>query len=160
MIRHIVAIDSFRGIAKNGEIPWNLPADARHFAELTKSHGGIMLMGRETYDYIGEALPGRQSFVLTRNPDFQAEGVTAVHDLDAFLREQADVWIIGGSALYAMTLQYAEELYITEIEHDYGCDTFYPMYRSAFELASEGELMTEQGQAVTFRFNLYKPRKT
>lgn len=156
MIRHIVAFDVHRGIAKDGVQPWKLPSDEQYFADMTKKHGGVILMGRTTYEVIGRPLPNRQNFVASRNAEFAIPGITAVHDVEAFLQNQADVWVIGGAQLYAATLLLADELYITEIEADFACDTFYPALLDHFQLADEGPVQYENDLA--FRYNRYIPR--
>ena len=155
MIRHIVAIDNRRGFAKDGVIPWKLPTDEQYFTSQTKKYGGIVLMGRKTFDSIRTPLKGRENFVWTRNQDFQADGVTPVYDLDPFLSQHENIWVIGGRALFEETIDVADELYITEIEADFNCDTFYPMYDS-FELAETSETILENGLKYTFR--IYKSR--
>lgn len=156
MIRHIVAIDSKRGIAKNGVQPWNLPVDEHYFSEQTKLHGGIVLMGRKTFDVVGP-LPDRQNFVLTRDASFVAEGVEPVHDLKSFLSDYQDIWIIGGAQLYSETLSIADVLYITEIDANFQCDVFYPEYSNRFEQISDSGPKLENG--VSFSFKVYKPHR-
>lgn len=114
-------------------------------------------MGRKTFEAMGSALPDHRNFVLTHDTKFEAEGVTVIHSLDAFLAQHHDVWIIGGSELYAQTLDRADELYITEIEHDFNCDTFYPDY-TEFEAVSSGNLLEENH--TQFSFKMYKHRTT
>jgi dihydrofolate reductase len=157
MIRHIVAIDSKRGIAKDGVQPWKLPADERYFTEQTKRFGGVVLMGRKTFEVIGKPLPDRQNFVLTHDKTFDVVGVTRVDDLDEFFDEHPDVWVIGGAEVYELTLKRADELYVTEIAHDFSCDTFYPPY-DEFELSEKGIPLTEN--SLTYSFNIYKPAIT
>ena len=152
----MVAIDNKRGIAKDGLQPWKLTTDEKYFREQTKLYGGIVLMGRKTFEVIGSSLPGRQNCVLTRDRGFKAEGVTVIHDLDAFLDEQPQVWIIGGAELYKLTLSRSDELYITEIQEDFGCDTFYPKFDEFTRISNGGE-QTENG--IKFFFNIYKPSK-
>lgn len=156
MIRHMVAIDNKRGIAKDGLQPWKLPTDENYFREQTKLYGGVVLMGRKTFEVIGASLPGRQNFVLTRDREFDAEGINVIHNLDAFLDEHPEVWIVGGAELYEQTLTRASELYITEIQEDFGCSTFYPRF-DKFTPSINGEEQTENG--LRFTFNIYKPNK-
>ena len=157
MIRHMVALDRRRGIARQGRQPWKLPTDEHYFAAQTKLHGGVMLMGRKTYVVIGRPLPERQNFVLTRDMSFEAPGITVVHDIDAFLAAHDDVWVIGGGEIFAATMGRVDELYITEIDADYDCDTFYPAYDD-FEAVQTGDWQTEN--ETRFRFMIYrqKPR--
>ncbi len=153
MIRLIAALDQNRGLAKQGTQPWDLPTDRRYFSDLTKTHGGVLLMGRTTYEVIGHALPDRQNFVATRNKDFAAEGVTPVHDIDAFLASHPEVWVIGGGQIYAATLSHADELYITEIAADYDCDVFFPAFLNKFRPISVDSAQEEND--VRFRFTRY-----
>lgn len=156
MIRQIVAIDSERGIARAGVQPWKLPGDERYFSEKTKLYGGIVLMGRKTFEVIGRPLPERQNFVATHDRAFKAPDVQIVHDVSAFLGTHEDVWVIGGSQLYEVTLAACDELYVTEIEADYGCDTFYPAFLDAFELSSKSPMVTENN--TNYRYCVYTRR--
>ena len=151
MIRQIVAIDSKRGIAKNGVQPWKIPADERYFQDQTKTRGGVVLMGRKTYtDVIHHPLADRQNFVLSRNPGLHLDGVSIVTDLQAFFAQHQDVWVIGGAAVYAQTFDLAEELYITKIEADLACDQFYPEYEDSFELVSQSVPYSQNGYSYSF----------
>jgi len=150
----MVALDSKRGIAKGGVQPWKLPTDERYFTERTKLHGGVVLMGRATYDAIGKPLPDRQNFVLTHDAVFSVPGVMVVHDLDAFFAEYPEAWVIGGGVVFAETMNIAHELYITEIDADYDCDTFYPEYGRDFVPVQTGEWQAENN--TRYRFMVYR----
>ena len=80
MISLIVAHDPNRVIGKNNDLPWHLPEDLAYFKKMTM--GKAMVMGRKTYESIGRPLPGRLSIVVTRDPDYTAEGVVVVNDLN------------------------------------------------------------------------------
>jgi dihydrofolate reductase len=156
MIRHIAAIDSRLGLAKDGGLPWSLPVDTAYYKGLVKTDGGIVLVGTGTYRTMAKPLPGLTNFVLSRDQTFQAPDCMVVHDVEAFLRRHPDVWIIGGGQVFAATLQWAEELYLTEIDADFDCDIFYPDFRQQFILAKQGDVQHEIGLA--YRFNVYQPR--
>lgn len=117
-------------IGANGAIPWHLPEDFAHFKQTTL--GQTLVMGRATYDSIGRALPGRTTIVLTRSPDWSAEGVLVAHDLDAALALAADlpgdVMIAGGARVYAEALARADEQILTEVHQRPEGDTFYPEF--------------------------------
>ena len=157
MIRHIVAIDSQRGIAKNGVQPWKIPEDEQYFQAQTKTHGGVVLMGRKTFAIIRHALAERENFVLSRDANLQLVGATVVADLQSFLETHDDVWIIGGAEIFAQTLAAADELYITKIEADLGCDQFYPEYADTFELVSQSPVASQNG--YKYAFCVYKRLK-
>ena len=155
MRRHIVAIDSKRGIAKGGLIPWYIPDDEAFFQSETKKFGGKVLMGARTYESIKHPLAERKNFVLTHSPE-PIPGATVVHDLAQFIKEvEGDLWIIGGSEIFAQTIDIADELYITKIEADFRCDRFYPLYEDKFELTSRSEIKAQNG--FRYQYCVYRP---
>lgn len=129
MIRAIAAIDDRRGIAKNGQIPWNLPADRKFFKE--KTMGGVVLMGRGTYETLSRPLPGRTNLVLTHQKKLRP-GFLPVAEIP--YKKHPDLWIIGGEDVYQQALPYCQELYLTHVPGDYSCDQFFPDYKGQFEL--------------------------
>ena len=76
MLIAVVASTPDGVIGQDQTMPWRLSSDLRRFKKLTM--GGTLLMGRKTYDSIGRPLPGRQTWVLTRNPDWSVDGVHRV----------------------------------------------------------------------------------
>jgi dihydrofolate reductase len=125
----IAAMANNRVIGKDNQMPWHLPEDLRHFKQVTM--GKPVVMGRRTYESIGEPLPGRQNIVITRNSDMTIPGVTMVSSLsEAF--DQANVcdelMIIGGGQLYAEALPFADILYLTQISLDVDGDTYFPSW--------------------------------
>ncbi|NQS91929.1 MAG: dihydrofolate reductase [Chloroflexi bacterium] len=127
----IVAVDENQGIGSQNQIPWDLPLDLARFKRLTMGHH--LIVGRKTYQSIGSPLPGRQMIVLTRNPDFEAEGcLTASSLYDAIqLAEEArekEVFIIGGAELYQEALPMADHLYLTRVYASLEADTFFPEF--------------------------------
>src|ERR1700677_46131 len=100
MIKAIVALDSKRGIAKNGSIPWNIPKDKARFRQLALSEGSNVLMGRRTYEAIGY-LKGRNYFVVSHTDLDLPMGCKLIKDLDKFMDDfRGDLWVIGGEAIY------------------------------------------------------------
>jgi dihydrofolate reductase len=122
----IVAMDSRRGIGRDNALAWRLPEDLAFFKRTTSGHP--IVMGRKTFDSIGRALPNRRNIVITRNADWQHEGVEAAASLDAAaaLIGNQEAFIIGGAQIYADALSRTECLLVTEIAGDYGCDAFFP----------------------------------
>ncbi|MBO9520274.1 MAG: dihydrofolate reductase [Nocardioidaceae bacterium] len=114
-------------IGADGDIPWRIPADFAHFKALTL--GGVLVMGRATYNSIGRPLPGRTTIVLTRDPTWTAEGVRTARTLDEALELAAgDVFIAGGSAVYAAALPIATHQVLTEVHASPAGDTLYPAF--------------------------------
>ena len=122
----VVAIDAKRGIGVNNTLPWHLPEDLAHFKRVTLGHP--IIMGRKTFDSIGRALPGRRNIVITRNPDWRHDGVEAVTSLPAAIALVGDepAAIIGGAQIFNESLPLADRMIVTEIEHTFECDTFFP----------------------------------
>ena len=122
-------------IARNGVIgidnrlPWHLPADLRHFKELTTGH--TVIMGRKTWESLPgkfRPLPGRRNIVVTRNAAFRAEGAVVAASLPAAmaLAESGVAFVIGGAELYAAALPLADRLDLTEIDEEFAGDTHFP----------------------------------
>ncbi len=123
----IVAVSENNVIGRNGDLPWRLSADLKRFKRLTMGHH--IVMGRRTFESIGRLLPGRITVVLSRNPDFSADGVIAVSDVDeALLRIAGDneAFIIGGAQLYRWTLHRVARMYVTTVHADVDGDTLFP----------------------------------
>jgi dihydrofolate reductase len=102
----VAAVAANGVIGVDGDLPWRLPEDLAHFKQLTMGHP--MIMGRATFDSIGRALPGRTTIVVTRNPEWFADGVETAQSLEAALERAAelddDIFIVGGGQIYAEAL--------------------------------------------------------
>lgn len=155
MIRLIAAIDRKRGIAKQNVIPWHIPEDQAFFDSETKKYGGHVLTGEVTFriTYQGIPLADRQNYILTRQ-DWTISGARVVNDLAAFLREfqDKDLWISGGAAVFkgVMELGYGDELLITHVDADFGCDRFFPSFEKKFKLAEKSGPREENGFRFTY----------
>lgn len=127
-IHAIVAIDENGAIGRQGGLLCHLPADMRHFKDITMGHS--IIMGRKTFEsFPRRPLPGRQNIVITRNPGFQYPGVTVVHSLDEALQAaQTDTaFIIGGAQVYEMALPQVDVLHLTLIHARWAsADVFFP----------------------------------
>lgn len=113
----LVAAVGRNGVIGDGQrMPWHLPQDLAHFKRTTM--GGVMLMGRRTFDSIGTALPGRRSIVVTHDSAWSADGVEVAHSLAEALLIAGDheVFVIGGGEIYAQTIDAAARLVITEVD--------------------------------------------
>lgn len=114
-------------IGADGGMPWHLPDDMRRFKRLTM--GAPMIMGRLTFDSIGRPLPGRRTVVITRDPDWSADGVDVAHsvpDALALLADEPRVSVVGGGQIYRQTIDAAAVLEITEVDQDVDGDTTFP----------------------------------
>lgn len=122
----VVAVDANNGIGINNQLPWHLPEDLAHFKRTTSAHP--IIMGRKTFDSIGRPLPNRRNIVITRNADWQHDGVEAVTSIEAAkaLVGDAPAFIIGGGQIFADTLAEASRLIVTHIAKAFDCDAFFP----------------------------------
>jgi dihydrofolate reductase len=122
----IVATDAQRGIGIHNTLPWKLPEDLAHFKRTTTGHP--IIMGRKTFDSIGRPLPNRRNIVVTRNDKWSHEGVETVGSIEAAiaLLDGAEGFVIGGAEIYRQSLQLADQLIITQIDHTFDCDAFFP----------------------------------
>jgi dihydrofolate reductase len=128
MISLIAAIDDKRGIGNKGKLPWYLPEDLVRFKEITKGHA--IIMGRNTFENIGKPLPDRRNIVVTQDSNFNVEGVTVVNSIDDALdvakSDDGEVFVIGGAQIFVQTIDLADKLYLTQVEGNFNCDTFFP----------------------------------
>lgn len=129
IISIITAMDKNRLIGTGDGLPWNLPADLKHFFRMTL--GKPVLMGRKTYETVGQPLKNRINVVLTRDRGYQAEGCIAANSIDealAAVKTHKEVMICGGAPIYAQFLPRAERIYMTLIHHCFEGNTYFPAF--------------------------------
>ena len=126
----IVAFAKKRVIGYQDDMPWHYPEDLRHFRRTTQGHA--VVMGRTSYEVLGQPLPKRRNIIVTRNTAWQAEGVDVCHDLTsaiALARTDDDLpFILGGGDIYAQSMHLVTRMYLTEIDRDVPGDTFFPEF--------------------------------
>lgn len=130
----VAAVTANGVIGDKGDLVWRSRDDLQRLKALTMGH--TLVMGRKNYDSIGRPLPGRRTVVVTKQPEWQAEGVTVVHDtgaeldaaLAAIVAETGDgeVFLFGGGEIYAQLMDRAEAMELTEIEAEIDGDTYFP----------------------------------
>ncbi|MEU4292921.1 dihydrofolate reductase [Kribbella sp. NPDC026596] len=111
-------------IGRDNDLPWRIREDLQHFKQLTLGH--TLVMGRKTYDSIGRPLPGRRTVVVTRQPDWSADGVEVVHTLEEALKYEGDLYVAGGGEIYRQALPYADRLELTEVDQSPTGDVTFP----------------------------------
>ncbi len=110
----IAALDERGVIGRNNRLPWHLPADLAHFRRLTLGHS--LIMGRRTWESLPGLLPERKHIVLSRNPDYRAEGAVVIPSPQAALervRGEEEVFVIGGAQVFQTLLPRADRLYLS-----------------------------------------------
>ena len=123
----IVAMDKNNLIGASNKIPWHIPGELKRFRDITM--GKPIVMGRKTHESIGRPLDGRMNIVLTKNQNLSLKGVecyTSLEEIMNSLKGEEEVFVIGGSQIYNITLPLAHRLYITLINKEYSGDTWFP----------------------------------
>lgn len=129
----VVAVTRNNVIGRDGGLPWRLSTDLKRFKALTM--GKPVVMGRVCFDSIGKPLPGRPNIVITRNRDFNAEGIIVCHSLeDALTRAEVEagrlgareIAVIGGGVVYREAMDRATILHVTHIDAEIDGDTVFP----------------------------------
>jgi len=153
----IVAVARNRVIGNEGELPWHISEDLKHFKKTTSGHA--IIMGRKTFDSIGRPLPKRRNIVVTRQSDAAFPGCERARNLDEAiaLARTTDPcpFIIGGASLYQEAMPIATELHVTTIDEEVEGDTYFPGDFSAFV---EVEARRGETPGVTFRLLRRKPQ--
>lgn len=143
MLSLIAAMSENRVIGRDGDLPWHLPADLKHFKATTRGHP--VIMGRKTFESLDRPLPNRTNIVITRNPNYDVDGVIVVRSLDEALRvaekqhdgaeptrsdddgdREPEIFILGGEEIFRQALCRADRLYLTIVHAELDGDTFFP----------------------------------
>ena len=161
-IHAIVAIDENGAIGRQGNLLCHLPADMKHFKEVTMGHS--IVMGRKTFEsFPRRPLPGRQNIVITRNAGWQYPGVTVVHSLeDAIAAAETDtIFIIGGAQVYEQSLPLVDVLHLTRIHARWAsADAFFPAIdMDDWQEVSREHHKSDHKNAYEFDFITLKRRK-
>lgn len=159
MVSLIVAMSSNSVIGRDGDLPWHLPADLRHFKTTTMGHH--LIIGRATWDELGRPLPGRTMVVVTRNREFSADGVLVAHSVAEALSlvgDDDEPFIGGGAEIYrqALDAEMVDRLYITRIHAEVEGDTFFPdIDLDGWLLADRVDHPADEKNEFAFSFERY-----
>ena len=140
-------------IGRDGRLPWHISADLKRFKALTM--GSAMLMGRKTFESLPGVLPGRRHIVLTRDPNWSADGAQVAHSIAEALDLAGEerLSVIGGAEIFAMFLPLADRIELTEVLEDVAGDTFLPDPRDSGEWQeSAREDHPASGDTPPFRY--------
>ena len=150
----VVAMARNRVIGRAGSLPWHLPDDLRHFRELTQ--GGMVILGRKTYESIGRPLPKRRNVVVSRSPSYQAPGCETASSWEAALALAAPgsrAFVIGGGELYRLALPMAKRIELTLVDADVEGDTTMPEWdRDDWREVSRSMHPADERHALPFAF--------
>ncbi len=164
MLSLIVAMSTNRTIGINNSLPWHLPNDLKYFKQATM--GKPIVMGRKTFESIGKPLPGRRNIVITRDANYQADGIDVVSSLEqaislgediCLVDGQEEVMVIGGAQIYELALPKADRLYITHVDAEVNGDAFFPEVDwPSFTVMAEESFVAEGPNPYDYRFSVYQ----
>ena len=159
-IKLICAISKNNVIGNENKLPWNLSEDLKRFKKLTSNN--LIVMGRKTFDSIGRPLPDRKNIVLSKNLNLEIDGVEVFNSPDEVISlykeipEKKDMYIIGGTFVYKLFLEYCDYLYITYVDKNFEGDAFFPKIDwKAWNLTREEEKYDEN-EKLKYFFRDYK----
>lgn len=146
-------------IGNKNALPWSLPNDLKFFKNTT--WGMPVIMGRKTFESFKKMLKGRIIIVITRNPEFNVEGVALVNDLDAAVKKaaEADVkeaFIIGGGEIFKEGLSIVDRIYLTRVHASFDGDAFFPEINPVdWELSSNKDFDSDEKHAYGYSFQVW-----
>lgn len=166
IVAFYVAIAENGVIGRNGGLPWKLSTDLKRFKETTM--GKPIVMGRKTWEsFPKRPLPGRLNIVVTRDPNFVADGAVVVHSFEEALERarkevsgpDAEVAIIGGGQIYQDAIPYADRLYVTHVMADIEGDTRFPFIDASDWLIVEStDVPSGENDSHPTRYVVYQRR--
>jgi dihydrofolate reductase len=128
MITVIAAIGKNGELGKNNDLIWHLPNDLKRFKQVTAGHH--IIMGRKTYESLGRPLPNRTNIIISRNPNYKAEGCIMANSLEEAIdlakAGDSNPFILGGAQIYKQAIKIADELDITLVDAALHADVFFP----------------------------------
>jgi len=161
IISLVVAASDNNVIGKNNQLLWHLPKDMKFFKNVTWAMP--VVMGRKTFESMkSKPLPGRKNIVITRQPGWNAEGVSVVDSVDAAasLAEQLnykEIFIIGGGMIYLIAFDRANKIYMTRVHADLEGETYFPVIeKNDWSLVSKTENPADEKHAYAFSFQLWE----
>jgi dihydrofolate reductase len=150
-------------IGRRSALPWHLPADLRHFKQLTLGHH--LILGRKTWEAVGKPLPGRRTIVVTRRPDYALpDGVERAASIEEALARaerqgEDEAFVAGGAEIYRASLPRADRIYLTRIHHDFAGDASFPdLDPEQWRLASRQDHPADAQNPYAFSFLTYDKR--
>lgn len=156
----IAAMTENRVLAKDGEMPWHLPADLKHFQQHTRGHACIM--GRKTFEAMDGPLPGRTNVVITRDENWSAAGALVAHSLDEALDLAGDdpqPFVIGGAEIYGLALPHVQRMELTIIHATLEGDVFFPEFdEQHWDMVAERRHEPGERNAYAMTFRTYERR--
>ncbi len=155
----IAAAAENNALGKNNEMLWHLPDDFKHFKNLTSNH--YIVMGRKTFESFPKPLPNRTHIIITRQADYKApEGcivVTSLEDAFSIVKDEAEVFVIGGGEIYKLALPFADRIELTRVHTNLEADAFFPEFSlDEWKLKKEEFHDIDEKHQYTFTFQTFE----
>lgn len=157
----ILAVDKNWAIGRDNKMLYDLKKDLNHFKETTT--GGMVIMGRKTFDSMGFALPNRENIILTRDKDLKRKGALVFNDVSQILsyveNSSKEAFVIGGAEICELFLDNIDEAIITKIDKESPADTYLHNFDKDpdFEIVDESEPLIDNG--IRIKFVRYKRKE-
>ncbi|NIG53697.1 dihydrofolate reductase [Chitinophaga sp. Cy-1792] len=158
----IVAAAENNAIGINNQLPWRLPDDLKYFKNTTT--GKPIIMGRKTFESLGKPLPNRPNIVITRQPDYEPQGVIVVDSLQAALDsantfEGSELFITGGAQIFDIAMPLVQRIYLTRVYAVVEGDAFFPeIDGNIWKLVSEDRREADEKNQYPFAFQIWERR--
>lgn len=157
----ICATSANNVIGVENKLPWKLPADLRHFKELTQNH--TIIMGRKTYESVGKPLPNRENIIVTQQENYRPRGCQVVHSVEEALEKcresgEREVFVIGGASIYRQALPQADRIYLTRIHKNFPGDTFFQFNQADWKETSRQPFPADAANPYPYSFFTYERR--
>lgn len=152
----LAAVAQNNVIGKDNKLIWHLPADLKHFKDITMGHH--IIMGRKTYQAIGKALLGRTSIIITKQKGLLATDCLVVNSLEeaikaAKMNKEDEAFIIGGGEIYKLAMNIADKIHLTEIGGSFEGDTFFPIIdKNKWEEIAREEFSADEKNKYNYAF--------
>lgn len=132
----IVAMGRGNVIGKDNKLLWDIPEDMKYFRKMTL--GKTVVMGRNTFESIGQPLPNRKNVVVTRDKKLLlGDGVEIIHSIDDIQYLDGEVMVIGGEEIYRQTIDKVDTLYVTYVDGNFIGDTYFPEIGECWKLVNK-----------------------
>lgn len=159
----IVAASENNVIGINNHLPWHLPVDMKYFKDTTM--GKPIVMGRKSFEELGRVLPGRPNIMITRQKDYNAEGLYIVPSLEAGIEKAKtfgteEIFITGGGEIFKMALPIIDRLYLTRVHAEVTGDTYFPEFDPrGWKLVKNERHEKDEKHAYALTFQVWEREK-
>lgn len=160
-MKAIVAVDSNWGIGRDNNLLISIPEDMKFFRE--KTMGKTLILGRKNLESFPNKKPlkNRRHIVLTRNKDYEADGVEIVYSIDEALEkvkdiDSDDIYVVGGQSVYEDFFNYCDIIYVTKIKKDLNAEKFFPNLDKLENWEKIYESEKNEHKGIEYIFTTYK----